>query len=61
MSHQVWEYEEKVKKFKGKSNHDCYKLIWQWTKEKSIGLSLFEVLCYDLVLRVVDDKEKTAR
>lgn len=45
MSHSSWEYEDKVKKFEGKSKHECYKLIWQWSKEKAISLSLFEALC----------------
>lgn len=44
-SFQQWEYDVKVCKFFGKTSHECYKLIWQWSKEKSISLSLFEALC----------------
>jgi hypothetical protein len=52
MSHQQWEFDDKVCKFLGKSSHDCYKLIWQWSKEKSISLSLFEALCEAVALKI---------
>lgn len=45
MAHKQWEYDEKVIKFGGKTPRECYKLIWQWVKEKRIPLSLFIELC----------------
>lgn len=45
MTHTEIDFNDKVKKFQGKTPHECYKLIWQWAKEKNISLSLFEELC----------------
>ena len=52
MAHRQWEFNDRICKFLGKSSHECYKLIWQWTKEKTIGLSLFEALCEAATLRI---------
>jgi hypothetical protein len=45
MAYNQRDFNEKVLKFSGKSKRECYKLVWQWAKEKTISLSMFEALC----------------
>jgi len=56
MAHEQWEFEDKALKFYGKTPHECYKLIWQWAREKVIRLSLFEALCEYVTLETRDPK-----
>lgn len=51
-----WEFEDRLKKFTGKSSHECYKLLWQWAKEKTISLSLFEALCEAVATTPIKNK-----
>jgi len=51
MGHAKWEFDDLAAKFVGKTNKECYKLIWQWAKQEKIGLSLFTALCKSLISR----------
>jgi hypothetical protein len=63
MKYYQHEFDEKVAKFKNKTSHECFKLIWQWVKEKSISLSLFEDLCKNVIdkNKPIDDQTESLK
>lgn len=48
MKYDIYEYQEKIAKLVNRSEHDCYKVIWQWAKEKEITIHMFVALCKEV-------------